>query len=284
MLSILLKSSPMESKEGVSMGISSVGASSAVSFAMTATNKHDSKAVQSIQRQIDAVLEKISKLENNDKWTARDKQLKKQEYEQELTDLRAQMQQVQMQEKAQEQEKERRKIAEQCEKQTEELQKKQREKQMEENPGLVTDDKMEALSNISSTMEMNSSMSVLRTKMMGEARIQKAEIATDMERGMDTTAKSEQLADTNSAIEQLTGNMIERLNVTANQVREATKEEAEERQEHKKNDTKLLTPKERGEEEEQERKRLMKLGLPGEDVNLSSNILPLDYTPLDVAL
>lgn len=266
------------------MGISSVGRSDAVSFALTAPNRQESKAVLSIQRQIDAVLEKISKLQNNEKWSARDKQLKKQEYEQELQDLRAQMQQVQMQEKAQQQEEERQKIAKQCEEQTEELQKKQREKQMEENPGMITDDKVQALSNIGSTMEMNSSMSVLRTKMMGEARVQKAEIRADNERGMDTTAKTEQLSETNSAIDKLTGGMIERLNVTANKVREATKEEAEERREKKMSDNKIMTIKERIEQEEEEREKLMKLGLPDEAVNLGSNILPIDYVPVDVAL
>ena len=266
------------------MGISSVGASSAAAFALATPEKQENRALVSIQRQIDAVLEKISKLESNDKWPAREKQIKRQEYEQELQNLRAQMQQVQMQEKAQQQEKERREIAEQCEKQTEELQKKQREKQMEENPGLITDDKMQALTNISNTMEMTSSMSVLRTKMMGEGRVLKAEIATDSKRGMDVTAKVEQLSDTNSAIGKLTGNMVERLNVTANQVREATKEEAEERREQKAEPGKIMTPKERTEEEQEERERLMKLGLPDEAVNLSSNILPIDYAPVDVAL
>ena len=65
---------------------------------------------------------------------------------------------------------------------------------------------MQALTNISNTMEMTSSMSVLRTKMMGEGRVLKAEIATDSKRGMDVTAKVEQLSDTNSAIGKLTGN------------------------------------------------------------------------------
>ncbi len=268
------------------MGINGVSNISAIDSSFRfggATNTNDS-SVTAIERRIEALEQSIDDVESNDQLSSEERKKRIEQYQQQIQQLQMQKQQM-----IQEHEKEAR------ERQQAEMKAKMEEQQKqqprdEEHPEReaqkISDDTMDAMTSISTAMDMHSCMSVLRTKMMSEARVTGAEAKMDASRGMDTSAKDEQVADTNDAINNLTTRIVKNLNDTATNLQDVTISDAKQKAETRKNINSTVTKQDESENatdqvpfEEEKRQERIRITEDGRKQNAT---LPEGYYPVDV--
>ena len=156
----------------------------------------------------------------------------------------------------------------------------------------ISDDAMNAMTGISTAMDMHSSMSALRTKMIGEARVTGAEAKLDAARGMDTSVKDAQVADLNENVNKLTEKIIGNLSDTASNLQEANQTDAEKRVEDRKNGNVSISEEDESkteldgteiekEESQEVRKQQERIQIT-EDGRKKEATLPEGYYPVDV--
>ncbi len=211
------------------MGISGVSNISAIdsSFRFSGAAGTSDSSVTAIERRIEALEQSIEEAEGNYKLTADERKKRIEQYQQQIQQLQMQKQQL-----VQEHEKEAR------ERQQAELQAQMEEQQQrtadkkhpEREAQKISDDTMNAMTGISTAMDMHSGMSALRTKMIGEAKVTGAEAKLDASRGMDTSVKDAQVADTNEAVDKLTTKMVKNLSDAVSTLQDANQADAEEAQ------------------------------------------------------
>ncbi len=276
------------------MGVNGISNVSAVdsSFRFSGAADTNDSSVTAIERRIEALQQSIDDAESNDKLTAEERKKRVEQYQQQIQQLQMQKQQI-----VQAHEKEARE-RQQAEMQAQ-LEEQQKHNTDEEHPEReaqkISDSTMNAMTSISTTMDMHSSMSALRTKMIGEAGVTGAEAKLDAARGMDTSVKDAQVADTNQAVNQLTAKMVENLNDTATNLQKANQSDAEKRTEDHEDANVTTTDKtekntaeenqkaesketENSQEEKQHQERIRIT----EDGKKQNVVLPEGYSPVDV--
>lgn len=267
------------------MGMNGISNISAIDSSFRFSGAADTRdsSVIAIERRIEALEQSIEDAKGNDKLTAEERKKRVEQYQQQIQQLQMQKQQV-----VQEHEKEAR------ERQQAELQSQMKEQQQksvdQEHPEReaqkISDDTMNAMTGISTAMDMHSGMSALRTKMIGEARVTGAEAKLDAARGMDTSVKDAQVADTNDAVDQLTAKMVQNLNDTAKNLHKANEDDAEELQQTMPENvaiagaseqTEMIKQADRSPEDELHERILI-----DENGKRQKAYLPEDYSPVDV--
>lgn len=256
------------------MGLNGISHISAIdsSFRFSGADNTNDSSVTAIERRIEALEQSIEDADSNEKLSAEERKKRVEQYQQQIQQLQMQKQQL-----VQEHEKEAR------ERQQAELQAQLEEQQQkpvdEEHPERevqkISDGMMNAMTGISTALDMHSGMSALRTKMIGEAKVTGAEAKLDAARGMDTSVKDAQVADTNAAVDQLTAKMVRNLNDTAQNLHKANETDAEERQQTKQEDSAKQA-------DQASEKELREHILIDENGRKQKAYLPEDYSPVDV--
>ncbi|MCI9428120.1 MAG: hypothetical protein HFI81_10290 [Eubacterium sp.] len=230
---------------GVNQGTPKIGLSN--SGQEDAYSKH-------IKTQIAQIQKEMQQLSSNEELSAEEKQKKRQEYQQKITELNNQLRQHEI-------DKRREKQQEQAAAKGEE----QAKERPETNEG-ISKAGIKSMISADSSMKQAKSQGTVVTKLKGEARVTAREIKTDLERGGNVGAKQELLANVNQSVEKAEGWQFKELRKANHAVLQAAKSEIEQA---KKENKEEKTKEEKQKEEEKE----------------NENNLHLDgYIPVDIKL
>ncbi len=169
---------------GVNQGTPKIGLSN--SGQEDAYSKH-------IKTQIAQIQKEMQQLSSNEELSAEEKQKKRQEYQQKITELNNQLRQHEI-------DKRREKQQEQAAAKGEE----QAKERPETNEG-ISKAGIKSMISADSSMKQAKSQGTVVTKLKGEARVTAREIKTDLERGGNVGAKQELLANVNQSVEKAEG-------------------------------------------------------------------------------
>lgn len=173
---------------------------------------------QNIQRQIANAQKELQELSSKEDMTPEEKMKKRQEIQQQISDLNAQLRQHQMEERAKKQQKQGDSMDDLLGggKNAKSAGAKGR------GTGLSTGS-MAAIISADGSMKLAQEQGRMATQMEGEANVLKREIATDESLGVDTTAKRQQLAETEQNIDKTRNSQMGSL-ADANQAIEEAQE------------------------------------------------------------
>ena len=215
---------------GVNQGTPKIGLSN--SGQEDAYSKH-------IKTQIAQIQKEMQQLSSNEELSAEEKQKKRQEYQQKITELNNQLRQHEI-------DKRREKQQEQAAAKREE----QAKERPETNEG-ISKAGMKSMISADSSMKQAKSQGAVVTKLKGEARVTAREIKTDLERGGNVGAKQEQLANVNQSVEKAEGWQFKELRKANHAVLQAAKSEIEQAKKENKEE-KIKEEKQKEEEKENE--------------------------------
>ncbi len=235
----------------ISMNIGGVGSISAIdsSYRFAGAERANNSDVVAIERRIEALEQSMNDAEGNDKLTAEERKKRVEQYQQQIQQLQMQKQQLIQAHEKEARERQQAELQAQMEEQQQSAPKD--EEHPEREAQKISDDAMNAMTGISTAMDMHSSMSALRTKMIGEARVTGAEAKLDAARGMDTSVKDAQVADLNENVNKLTEKIIGNLSDTASDLQEANQAnqaDAEKRAEDRKDGNSSISDEEKASE------------------------------------
>ena len=191
---------------GVNQGTPKIGLSN--SGQEDAYSKH-------IKTQIAQIQKEMQQLSSNEELSAEEKQKKRQEYQQKITELNNQLRQHEI-------DKRREKQQEQAAAKGEE----QAKERPETNEG-ISKAGIKSMISADSSMKQAKSQGTVVTKLKGEARVTAREIKTDLERGGNVGAKQELLANVNQSVEKAEGWQFKELRKANHAVLQAAKSEIE---------------------------------------------------------
>ena len=202
---------------GVNQGTPKIGLSN--SGQEDAYSKH-------IKTQIAQIQKEMQQLSSNEELSAEEKQKKRQEYQQKITELNNQLRQHEI-------DKRREKQQEQAAAKGEE----QAKERPETNEG-ISKAGIKSMISADSSMKQAKSQGTVVTKLKGEARVTAREIKTDLERGGNVGAKQEQLANVNQSVEKAEGWQFKELRKANHAVLQAAKSEIEQAKKENKEENK----------------------------------------------
>lgn len=274
------------------MNIGGVGSISAIdsSYRFAGAERANNSDVVAIERRIEALEQSMNDAEGNNKLTAEERKKRVEQYQQQIQQLQMQKQQLIQAHEKEARERQQAELQAQMEEQQQSAPKD--EEHPEREAQKISDDAMNAMTGISTAMDMHSSMSALRTKMIGEARVTGAEAKLDAARGMDTSVKDAQVADLNENVNKLTEKIIGKLSDTASNLQEANQTDAEKRVEDRKNGNVSISEEDESkteldgteiekEESQEVRKQQERIQIT-EDGRKKEATLPEGYYPVDV--
>ena len=274
------------------MNIGGVGSISAIdsSYRFAGAERANNSDVVAIERRIEALEQSMNDAEGNNKLTAEERKKRVEQYQQQIQQLQMQKQQLIQAHEKEARERQQAELQAQMEEQQQSAPKD--EEHPEREAQKISDDAMNAMTGISTAMDMHSSMSALRTKMIGEARVTGAEAKLDAARGMDTSVKDAQVADLNENVNKLTEKIIGNLSDTASNLQEANQTDAEKRVEDRKNGNVSISEEDESkteldgteiekEESQEVRKQQERIQIT-EDGRKKEATLPEGYYPVDV--
>lgn len=196
---------------------------------------------KSIRKQIANAQKALQELSGNKELTAEEKMKKRQELQQQITDLNQQLRQHQM-EQRREKQKAQKEAAEQQNNGNRQEQKKQQEQGLSRAG-------MEALVSADTAMKQAKSYGSVASRLEGEARTIQSDIKLDQKRDQDVEGKLSRLAELEERVEKAKASQIGVLEEAGEEIRKTEEKEREKKAEHTSEQEKI-----REEEELQDKK------------------------------
>lgn len=179
---------------------------------------------KNLKNQIENAQKRLQELSSDTQLPPEEKMKKRQELMKEISSLQNQLRQheIDLRKQAQEQQKEERRAENSAS-----------GKQGEKGNGGLSGKSMEAMISADNSMKQANVHGSIRTELKGRAGVLEAEIKQDGMRGLDTSAKEEELADTEQKAAEQAGAQTDILARAGSELREASGEDAENAREEK---------------------------------------------------
>ena len=253
----------------------------AAQSAASGTGAGQDSISKNLKHQIDQAQKRLQDLSANTEMPPEAKMKKRQEIMKEISDLQNQLRQHEIDLRRQEQQEKENNKKEQLEAG------KQRQAENSQGSSGFSGKSMQALLSADNSMAQAKVQGSVKTDMKGRAGVLEAEIQQDGKRGVDTSAKEEELADIERKASDAGNAQLSTLADADKDLREVSKGEAKEQhsaeketvseengQNEKVPDGKVRDEKEKGKEDEEEQK----------EKNAGNTDIPTYYRPVDIRL